>query len=322
MRLRPVSGSRSYARPVDLSGIIFVALAVGWAVILIPMALKRHDDEAMSRPVETFSDSVRVVGGTRRPAPAATAGSTAGSTTTAAAATTTAAAATTSAVAATTPAASPAPAPDATTPTPTVETPQRAHTVTRAAARRAARRRRRVLAVLLLALVGVTVTSYLSYTPWWSTAIPAILIVAFLVVARLTVRAQQVRRAAPVQHEARTSASTVEPSTSQTAAPVEVEPDLGREDTQGLSRDELAEAVAVPMLDDGGLWDPLPVTLPTYVNKARARRTVRTIEITGMTSSGHDAADTELARTADEAAKAEAEASSDTEADERRAAGA
>ena len=33
------------------------------------------------------------------------------------------------------------------------------------------------------------------------------------------------------------------------------------------------------------------MTLPTYVNKARARRTVRTIELTGISSSGHDETD-------------------------------
>jgi hypothetical protein len=262
---------------VDLSGIIMVVVAVGWAVYLLPKALKHHDDLAMSRPVETFSDSVRVVG-----------------------------------------------ASDAAKPTPEVEiakTPV-AHTVTREAARRAARRRRRVLVLLLLALVGVGVTSYLAYTPWWSTAIPGGLVVVFLLVARLTVRAQQVRRVG-VSPAAQSGApaeavETVVPS--RAAAPAEVEPDLGGEDTQGLSREELAEAVAVPVLDEGGLWDPLPVTLPTYVNKARARRTVRTIEITGITSSGHDAADTELARSAEETA-ATAEAETDAEA-ERKAAGA
>lgn len=258
---------------------IFVALAVGWAVILIPMALKRHDDAAKSRPVDTFSDSVRVLGGSAAPAPA------------------------------------PVPAAQA-----LAEAPVRAHTITRESARRAARRRRRVLAVLMLALVAVSATSYLAYTPWWSTAVPGGLVVVFLVVARLTVRAQQVRRAAPVQPEARASASAVEPSNSQATVPVEVEPDLGREDTQGFSREELAEAVAAPVLDEGGLWDPLPVTLPTYVNKARARRTVRTIEITGMTSSGHDAADTELARTAEQAAAAEADV--EVDAEDRKAAGA
>jgi len=269
---------------VDLSGIIFVVLAVGWAGYLIPKALKHHDDLAMSRPVDTFSDSVRVVSPRRPVAPSASV--------------------------------------EASAP---VETPvARAHTITRESARRAARRRRRVLLVLLVALVAVSATSYLSYTPWLSVAVPGGLIVAFLVVARLTVRAQQVRRAAPDQHETRESASAVEPSNSQTTSPAEVEPDLAREDTQGLSRQELADAVAAPVLDEGGLWDPLPVTLPTYVTKARARRTVRTIEITGITSSGHDAADTELARTAEEAARAEAEIEVDAEieAENRKAAGA
>ena len=293
MRLQVVSPSRSYPHGVDLSGIIFVALAIGWACILIPMALKRHDDEAMSRPVDTFSDSVRVVSPKRPSASVAARSATVAE------------------------------------PTPVVEpvaaTP-RAHTITRESARNAARRRRRVLLVLLTALVAVSVTSYLAYTPWLSTAVPGGLVVVFLVIARLTVRAQQVRRAAPVQSPERGApAEAVEPTApSQAAAPAEVEPDLGREDTQGLSRQELADAVAAPVLDEGGLWDPLPVTLPTYVNKARARRTVRTIEITGMTSSGHDAADTELARTAEEAARAEAEIEVDAEieAENRKAAGA
>jgi hypothetical protein len=271
---------------VDLSGIIFVVLAVGWAGYLIPKALKHHDDLAMSRPVQTFSDSVRVVGATR---PAT-------------------------------------PHPPVTAPVVSPQAPAtKAHTITRETARRAARRRRRVLAVLAVALLAVATTSYLTYTPWWSTAVPGVLIVAFLVVARLTVRAQQVRRAAPVQPESGSDApaEVVEPvATSQAAAPAEVEPDLGREDTQGLSREQLAEAVAAPALDEAGLWDPLPMTLPTYVNKARARRTVRTIEITGMTSSGHDAADSELARSAEELAAAMVEVDAQIKDDERKAAGA
>ncbi|MGY2873623.1 hypothetical protein ACVW00_000813 [Marmoricola sp. URHA0025 HA25] len=279
---------------MDLSGIIFVVLAVGWAGYLIPKALKHHDDLAASRPVDTFSDSVRVVGASVPPVrtPAA-------------------------------PVVERSSVVQPSSPVEPVENPApQARTITRESARNAARRRRRVLAVLLAALVAVSVTSYLAYTPWWSIAVPGGLVVAFLVIARLTVRAQQVRRAAPVQHETRESASAVEPSTSQTTSPAEVEPDLAREDTQGLSRQELADAVAAPVLDEGGLWDPLPVTLPTYVNKARARRTVRTIEITGMTSSGHDAADTELARTAEELAHAEAEVEAEGQAEQRKAAGA
>ena len=35
----------------------------------------------------------------------------------------------------------------------------------------------------------------------------------------------------------------------------------------------------MPTVDGGSLWDPLPVTLPTYVIKPKARRTVRTIDL-------------------------------------------
>ena len=244
---------------------IFVALAIGWAVYLLPKALRHHDEEDRRRGVEQFSDSVRVVGRGYVHRPVAES------------------------------------APPAAEPVETVEV--RPRTITREAAREAARRRRRVLALLLSTLAVFALTSYLSYTPSFTVAIPVILIVAFLVTARLTVRAQQLRPVAPVQ-QAVASASSEVPT-------AEVEAELDSEDTQGLSRADLAEVVGEPVLDEGGLWDPLPVTLPTYVNKARARRTVRTIELTasatGITSSGHDAADSALAREAALQAEVEAE---------------
>ncbi len=55
------------------------------------------------------------------------------------------------------------------------------------------------------------------------------------------------------------------------------------------------------------LWDPVPVTLPTYVSKPpAARRTVRTISIddSGVWSSGRTDADAQIAREADAADKA------------------
>ena len=45
-----------------MSGIIIVVLAVGWAVYLLPKALKRNDELDRSRPVEEFSGAVRVLG--------------------------------------------------------------------------------------------------------------------------------------------------------------------------------------------------------------------------------------------------------------------
>jgi hypothetical protein len=62
----------------------------------------------------------------------------------------------------------------------------------------------------------------------------------------------------------------------------------------------------------GSLWDPLPMTLPTYVGKARATRGVRTIDLRDprVANSGRDAADSRLVA---ESSRAEEEA--------RRAAG-
>jgi hypothetical protein len=50
--------------------------------------------------------------------------------------------------------------------------------------------------------------------------------------------------------------------------------------------------------DGGSLWDPLPVTLPTYVDKPVAERTYRTIDLEepGTWSAGHSEADTAVAR--------------------------
>ena len=60
-----------------------------------------------------------------------------------------------------------------------------------------------------------------------------------------------------------------------------------------LEADALDEqlVIAVPSAASHGemVWDPLPVTLPTYVTKPRAGRTVRTIDFDapGVWTSGH-----------------------------------
>jgi hypothetical protein len=257
---------------------IFIALALGWAIYLIPKALQQHEEMARSRSVESFSSRLRVLGakGVRHVESA--------------------------------PEAAPVEAPVASQaePRPVVRP------VTRAAARRAAARRRRVLYALTFLLVASVGAAYLGYLPRLAVAAPVVLIVAFLVIARMTVRRQQVavRPQQPV-------ASPLD------VAPVEtlVEPSP-TEDTVGVSRAELA-AQEQAIADDGALWDPLPMTLPTYVSKPTARRTVRTIELTGgkVTSSGHDAADSKLVR--DVKAAENAQAAETPDADQRRkAAGA
>jgi hypothetical protein len=282
---------------VDLSAIIFVVLALAWAAYLIPKALKHHDELASDRLVEGHSDRVRILSRHGRAAKAVV-------------------------------------VPDAPIETP-AQTPVEvarpsavpAPVATRAVARKAARRRRRVLSVLVLALAVVTGLAGFAIVPWWSTAAPGAMVLLFLVVARLSVRTmQRRRRTAPARVVVeRAVTETVDARLPGSEAPAGATVDtadetsglidrLSDEGTAGASRQEIEAALA----DDGSLWDPLPVTLPTYVNKARARRTVRTIELTGINSSGHDQADSSLARDAAE----KTEAAKESGGGERKVAGA
>ena len=46
---------------MELSGLIFVALAVAWAAYLIPKALQHHEEVVRSRSVDRFSHRMRVL---------------------------------------------------------------------------------------------------------------------------------------------------------------------------------------------------------------------------------------------------------------------
>ncbi len=295
---------------MDLSAIIFVVLALAWAVYLIPKALKHHDDLASDRLVEGHSDKVRIL--SRRSS--------------------------TTGVAEVVEVETehvdtyerrselerelaPKPRPVVARP---AARPAARPTVTRATARAAARRRRRVLGVLVLALLVVWAATWLAYLPIWAPAVPGALVLGWLVLARLSVRRTTAARVEltddlegyegyDLDEDLIEVEAPVEPSVQARQQSLDIV-DLLNEDTVGVPREEIEAALA----DDGSLWDPLPLTLPTYVNKARARRTVRTIELTGINSSGHDQADTTLAREAQESS----EAAQDVDAAERKAAGA
>ena len=60
-RCGPDLGRQLTLGSVDLSALIFVALAVAWAVYLVPKALKHHDDVVRSRSVDRFSHTMRVL---------------------------------------------------------------------------------------------------------------------------------------------------------------------------------------------------------------------------------------------------------------------
>jgi hypothetical protein len=239
---------------VDLSGLIFVALAVAWAAYLIPKALRHHDDVVRGRSVDGFSQRMRVLAH-REPVsaraarlvvrPVRTTGE-----------------------------------PEATvTPEPLPEP-----AVRRAATHRATRRRRRVLGLLLLALAGVVTACATHQIAWAYVAIPVALLVVWLVACRLMVKRERRRPATNLVDVLDDETSASIPVTTVAAAVVET-----------------------PAPADPALWDPVPVTLPTYVSKPAARRTVRTIDLdsTGVWTSGRTEADSALAREADAADRAD-----------------
>jgi hypothetical protein len=294
---------------VDLSGIIFVVLALAWAVYLIPKALKHHDEVARTRSIDRFSTAMRVLARrepvNRRDArlvvtPARPAGS------------------------------SRMLLPSQPVAAAPVRRPAAVPASRRAAARAAARRRRHILLFLValdLVVVGLAAFAIL---PWWSVSLPVVLTSAYLFLCR-----HQVRRADDVVWS---EADGARPESEGPVVPrraIRVEAPYGTpiasrndqgfeevspdEDTITISAVALTAALAaasveeadvaaaravavetvavsVPTVDGGSLWDPLPVTLPTYVGKSRAARTVRTIDLSqpGTWSSGRSEADSKL----------------------------
>ena len=252
---------------------IFLALAVAWAVYLIPKVLRQAEDSDNSRSVESFSKSLRVLA--RRDAVDANSARLV-----------------------------------VTGEAPTLE-PKARLVARRAAARRAAQRRMRVFRLLLAVSVVVGAVAGFGYIPLPYVAIPVGLLAAWLVACRVMVkqehvevaqiRADRERAAKPGQPKPRVM---LDPATEEIAVV---------EAGQPAPVVEVSETADVPAEAAQG-WDPVPTTLPTYVGKeAAAKRTVRTIDLdsTGVWSSGRKESDSQLAREADEsarAAKAESEA--------------
>jgi hypothetical protein len=164
------------------------------------------------------------------------------------------------------------------------------------------------LLVALVSLVGLL--------PKWAIALPVLLIVGFLFIARRQVRlanetywasvatmpeegsAVVVRRTA-VRVEASRPSDEDEPTVTLTSAE--------RRQAAALeAEEEHVVAVSLKTAEGGSLWDPLPVTLPTYVGAPVVKRTFRTIDLgePGTWSSGHSAIDSETVAAADAAPSA------------------
>ena len=251
---------------MDLSGVIFVALGAAWVLYLIPKVLHHYDEVAKARTVEDFSDTVRVVA---RHEPV------------------------TRTKARLVRSDSPRIAPP---------TPQERRARHRAAAA-AARRRRVVLGLLVLATLTVAALSVAGVLVMWAAAVPAALIAGFLVLSATLGRRERLAwhlrlaLAGPARR----------PVPMRIPRPVAIRDEHGfaqlepNEDTVTFDAAQLKEALA-----GSGVWDPLPMTLPTYVSKPRAKRAVRTIDLSapGTYSAGHDAGDSALVAQSQAAAAA------------------
>ncbi len=172
-----------------------------------------------------------------------------------------------------------------------VETPRtvEAPRISSKAAKIAAARRRRTLLTLLFLAAVVGVLAVVGVVAMYAVAAPAALIVAWLVACRVQVRAERgigrAARQAEVDHEDTIIVSgqfeDIDPGRKHVMEDVPLE---------ATALDDQI-VIAVPSVSTTGeaLWDPLPVTLPTYVTKPRAGRTVRTIDFgsAGAWTSGH-----------------------------------
>lgn len=301
---------------MDLSALIFVALAVAWAVYLIPKALKHHDEVVRSRSVEKFSHTMRILARRepvdRRNARLVVAPIRARLRP---------------------PVETKAHAPVEPVATVTVRrevttsvSPRRTSPATeRASARRAAKRRRNVLALIVLAnavVIGLAAAAVITW-PW--VAVPAGVLLAWLVACRVSVRAERRQRDARAAIEIGYP-PLVEDDDLDLTGEMPVTPPQPRSPAAPVAPSEdapveapavVADPVAAPV--PGG-WDMVPTTLPTYVSKPAAqRRTVSTIDLdsTGVWSSGRNDEDSALARSAEKSATSARDAE-----DDRRASGA
>jgi hypothetical protein len=279
------------------SGLIYAVIVVLWAVVLVPMWLRRHDEATETRSMDRFQGAMHIL--SRRPASAER----------------------------------PSRA-DVAGDRREVLIPRRPKTRTvpdgaqaalASPASVAARRRMRVSMVLAALVPFVLILGLVHLVPVWAAAIPLALLVAYLLQVRHTVRAAQARefvdrRARASAQRAARMAGAVERQSSGVAAgraglavpvPSAVEEFFDAEAPVSAPRvpAQVAAAVAVETAvaavavepgvvevavevgaveaEDGfydavaeRVWEPVPVPLPTYVSAPKAPRSVRVIDLT------------------------------------------
>lgn len=272
------------------NGLIFAFVVALWAAYFVPLAVRRYDEASKAGSIDKFSSLSRVIPHKRHVEEEADE----------------------------TPVEIIAPEPELATP---------ARPANRASARLAARRRRRTLLTLLALAAIVTGVAVAGLITKIVIAAPAALIVAWLIACRVQVRAERgisTRKTdvGSASKKASNSAYDSEATVIVSGQFEDIEPErrhvMEKVALEANALDEqLVIAVPVGATTGEAMWHPLPVTLPTYVTKPRAGRTVRTIDFNepGAWTSGHvEGEETELPT------RKEAGTSTD-DGDQRRAVG-
>jgi uncharacterized membrane protein len=130
--------------------------------------------------------------------------------------------------------------------------------------RTAAMQRRRLLLGLVVMLAVVGALAGFGVLQWTWLIAPGVMLVVFFVVSPISVRVVR-RRAADLV------AVASESNDEETIAVKVVE--FAPED------DVASVSLAPPATQSGSLWEPIPVTAPTYLSQPLAARTVRTIDL-------------------------------------------
>jgi hypothetical protein len=258
------------------SGVVYGVIVALWAVVLVPMWLRRHDAANETRSADRFSHAMRTL------SPRNTSGQR--------------------------DVVMPARAPETTRPV--VSGPD----VRVAARRRLARRRRRVLLGLVATVAVLAAVAALGVVPWFVAAVPVVLLALYVVNLRMqakraSVSRRPVRRVArePLPAPVRDPAPTPDPSV---VVETKGEPRLWRSVPAGagkplmteelvsqrLAQARAAAAADVPadeqiteilVVDQSvtvepveGTWEPAEFPLPTYVTAPKAVRPVRVIDLT------------------------------------------
>lgn len=142
--------------------------------------------------------------------------------------------------------------------------------------RQAAGRRRNVIIVLGVLLVVFGLLAGFGVTPWWVLAIPGGLLAAFLVVARFSV--QTMHRTFEERLDRIEGACDED---TMIVAGEKTSGEKGQKRRAGAKGRVESVELGAPVGRPGTLWDPLPITRPTYVSTPPpSGRTVRTIDLT------------------------------------------